>query len=56
MRYTFPVLFLASPALSHSASLPHGHSADWVVLVALMLIGAAALMAKRKAVQVRGRQ
>ena len=56
MRYTIPALFLASPALAHPASLPHVHSADWAVPVALLLIGAAVYMAKRKAIRVRRRQ
>ncbi|WP_282022498.1 hypothetical protein [Ruegeria faecimaris] len=56
MRYAIPALFLASPALAHPASLPHGHSGDWAVPVALMLIGAAVVLAKRKAVRVRRRQ
>ena len=53
MRYAIPTLFLASPALAHPASLPHANSADWAVPVVLMLIGAAAFMAKRKAVRDR---
>ena len=56
MRYVTPALFLASPALAHPASLPHTHSADWAVPVALRLVGAAAFMAKRKAVRVRKRK
>lgn len=48
MRYAIPALFLASPALAHLASLPHTHSADWAVPVALMLISAAAITARRR--------
>lgn len=56
MRYAFPTLFLTSPALAHPAQLPHAHSADWAVTVALMLIAAAVVVAKLQAIQVRKHQ
>ena len=56
MRYFIPALFLASPVLAHPADLPHAHTADWGVPVALLLIGVAVVVAKREAFRVRGRQ
>ena len=56
MRYLIPALFLASPALAHSADLPHGHSADWAIPFALASICVAAVVAKRQAIRARARK
>lgn len=50
MRYLFLSLILASPALAHPANLPHAHSADWVVPVAMLGIGVAIIATKRRAI------
>ena len=53
MRLAICALFLASPAFAHPASQSHAHQPDWALPVALILIGASLLMARRKAVRVR---
>ena len=56
MRYLIPLLCLASPALAHPAALPHTHSTSWAVPAALLLIGIAAVAARRQAVLARARK
>ncbi len=53
MRNCIPVLFLATPAWAHPSDLPHAHSADWTVPVALLLIGIAAVAARRRTARAR---
>ena len=56
MRVLVPFLLTATPALAHTTDLPHGHSADWAVPVALLLIGLAVFVSKRKAVRIKGQR
>ena len=56
MRYLLAALVLAPPALAHPGDLPHGHSADWAMPFALVLICVAAVVAQRRAIRARARK
>lgn len=49
MRYLIPALLLASPALAHPDSAPHTHAEILAVAVAVLSIGAAGVLARRRA-------
>ena len=53
MRYLIPALMLASPAVAHPTSLPHVHTMDWVVPVAMMLVFLVAVVARYRAVRTK---
>ena len=46
MRYAFPLLILASPALAHDGIHAHPHGVEgWIVGLALLVIAAAGVVA-----------
>jgi hypothetical protein len=54
MKYLLPIFALvAGPALAHSTPIPHGHSADWMIVFGLGLIVAVALLARPRPLKVR---
>lgn len=53
MRFFVPALLVASPALAHPAGLPHAHTSDWAVPIALATIVLTAVVARRRAMRIR---
>jgi hypothetical protein len=53
MKYLLPIFALvAGPALAHSTPIPHGHSADWVVIVGFSVVAAIGLVARPRPLKV----
>ena len=48
MRYFFPALLLAPPALAHPVNLTHTHAADWPLPIAVLLMLSALVITLRR--------